>query len=41
MLVDDELIFAFYDRIIPEGITGGADFDKWRRDAERENPKLL
>jgi ATP-dependent helicase HrpA len=41
VLVDDELIFAFYDQIIPEGITGGAEFDKWRRDAEREQPKLL
>ena len=41
VLVDDELIFAFYDQIIPEGITGGAEFDKWRRDAERDNPKLL
>jgi ATP-dependent helicase HrpA len=41
VLVDDELIFAFYDQIIPEGITGGAEFDKWRREAERDNPKLL
>jgi ATP-dependent helicase HrpA len=41
VLVDDELIVAFYDRIIPEGITNGADFDKWRKEAEREAPKLL
>jgi len=41
VLVDDELIVAFYDRVIPEGITSGADFDKWRRDAERENADLL
>ena len=41
VLVDDELIVAFYDRIIPEGITNGADFDKWRKEAERESPKLL
>ena len=41
VLVDDELIVAFYDRLIPEGITNGADFDKWRREAEREKPKLL
>ncbi len=41
VLVDDELIFAFYDQITPEGITNGADFDKWRKEAERENPKLL
>ncbi|MBI4740975.1 MAG: DUF3418 domain-containing protein, partial [Betaproteobacteria bacterium] len=41
VLVDDELIFAFYDQILPEGMYSGAEFDKWRRDAERENPKLL
>ena len=41
ILVDDELIVAFYDRVIPEDVVDGAAFDKWRRDAERTNPKLL
>jgi ATP-dependent helicase HrpA len=41
ILVDDELILAFYDARVPEGITNGADFDKWRREAERAEPKLL
>jgi ATP-dependent helicase HrpA len=41
VLVDDELIFAFYDHIIPEGIHNGATFDHWRKTAEQENPKLL
>ncbi|EXI81847.1 MAG: ATP-dependent RNA helicase HrpB [Candidatus Accumulibacter appositus] len=41
VLVDDELIFAFYDQIVPEGIYSGASFDKWRRTAEREQPRLL
>ena len=41
VLVDDELIFAFYDSIIPEGIHNGAAFDHWRRTAEQENPRLL
>ncbi len=41
VLVDDELIFAFYDHLIPEGIHNGATFDHWRREAEQENPKLL
>lgn len=41
VLVDDELIFAFYDQIIPEGLYNGAGFDKWRRSAEREQPRLL
>ncbi len=41
VLVDDELIFAFYDQIIPPGIYDGASFDHWRKDAERENTALL
>ena len=41
ILVDDELIHAFYDARIPEGIHNGADFDAWRKDAEREDAKLL
>ncbi|MGB4064924.1 MAG: ATP-dependent RNA helicase HrpA [Azonexus sp.] len=41
VLVDDELIFAFYDSIIPEGIHNGATFDHWRKEAERDNAKLL
>ncbi|MDH3321289.1 MAG: DUF3418 domain-containing protein, partial [Betaproteobacteria bacterium] len=41
ILVDDELIHAFYEERVPPGIHNGADFDKWRKEAERENPKLL
>ena len=41
VLVDDELIFAFYDSLIPEGIHNGTTFDHWRKEAERDNPKLL
>ncbi len=41
VLVDDELICAFYESLIPEGIHNGADFDRWRREAESANPKLL
>jgi ATP-dependent helicase HrpA len=41
VLVDEELIYAFYDSLIPEGVCNGAAFEAWRRDAERENPKLL
>jgi ATP-dependent helicase HrpA len=41
VLVDDELIFAFYDSSIPADIYNGAAFDHWRRQAEREDPKLL
>jgi ATP-dependent helicase HrpA len=41
VLVDDELIFAFYDRLIPAEVTTGAAFERWRVEAEREQPKLL
>ncbi len=41
VLVDDELIFAFYDSRIPEGMHNGAAFEHWRKEAEREQPKLL
>jgi ATP-dependent helicase HrpA len=41
VLVDEELICAFYESLIPEGIHNGADFDRWRREAEAKDPKLL
>jgi ATP-dependent helicase HrpA len=41
VLVDDELIFAFYDSIIPSHIHNGAAFEAWRKEAERANPRLL
>ncbi len=41
VLVDDELITAFYDRLIPAGISAGTGFESWRIDAERSEPKLL
>ncbi|MCK9387413.1 MAG: ATP-dependent RNA helicase HrpA [Sulfuritalea sp.] len=41
VLVDDELIYAFYDAKLPEGIITLAAFDHWRREAEAANPKLL
>ncbi|MEO8166503.1 MAG: DUF3418 domain-containing protein, partial [Betaproteobacteria bacterium] len=41
VLVDDEAIFAFYAERIADGIYSAVDFEKWRREAERRNPKLL
>jgi ATP-dependent RNA helicase HrpA len=41
VLVDEQEIFAFYDAIIPAGIFNGAGFEKWRKQAEQQNPKLL
>ncbi|MCX7153388.1 MAG: ATP-dependent RNA helicase HrpA, partial [Proteobacteria bacterium] len=41
VLVDDELIYAFYDSLVPAEIHNGAAFDAWRREAEEKDPKLL
>jgi ATP-dependent helicase HrpA len=41
VLVDDELIHAFYDQLVPADIHTAARFEKWRTTAEREQPKLL
>jgi len=41
VLVDDELIFAFYDSRIPSGIHNGAAFEHWHKTVERASPKLL
>ena len=41
VLVDDELIYAFYDSQIPQGISNGRDFERWWREASQANPNLL
>ncbi len=41
VLVDDELIFAFYDQQIPRDVHSGATFERWYREASRDNPALL
>jgi ATP-dependent helicase HrpA len=41
ILVDDELIHAFYDARVPEGVHDAAGFEAWRRQAEAAQPRLL
>ena len=41
VLVDEDLIFAFYDSLIPPHIHNGASFEAWRKEAERTSPRLL
>ncbi len=41
VLVDDQLIEAFYDKEIPADVVNGAGFEKWYKDASHDNPKLL
>ncbi len=41
VLVDEELIYAFYDQHIPPDICSGAEFEAWWRTASRTQPDLL
>jgi ATP-dependent helicase HrpA len=41
VLVDEELIYAFYDKFIPRDVHSGATFERWYREASRSNPELL
>jgi len=41
VLVDEELIAAFYDKLIPESITTTVEFEQWLRKASKDDPKLL
>ncbi len=36
VMVDDEVLFAFYDARIPEGIYSGKSFDKWLKGADEK-----
>lgn len=41
ILVDEQQIFEFYAARIPANIYSGAAFEKWRKQAEQTEPKLL
>jgi ATP-dependent helicase HrpA len=41
VLVDEDLVYAVFDAKLPADITTLAAFDKWRREAEAKEPKLL
>jgi ATP-dependent helicase HrpA len=41
VLVDDELIYAFYDAQIPADVYNGQQLEKWWREASRLKPTLL
>ncbi len=41
VLVDDELIYAFYDAHVPEDLYDGASFEHWYRETAKGTPKLL
>ncbi|MBB2483974.1 ATP-dependent RNA helicase HrpA [Mitsuaria sp. WAJ17] len=41
VLVDEGLIYAYYDQQLPAEVCSGATFEKWYREASRGNPRLL
>ena len=41
VLVDDELIFAFYDQQLPPDVCSGATLEKWYREEIKKQPQLL
>jgi len=41
VLVDDELIFAFYDQQLPHDVCSGPSLERWYRDEVKKQPRLL
>ena len=41
VLVDDELIYAYYDRQVPADVASGHSFERWYRHASKQQPQLL
>jgi ATP-dependent helicase HrpA len=41
VLVDDELIFAFYDQQLPADVHSGVLFERWYREEVKRQPRLL
>ena len=41
VLVDDELIFSFYDRELPQDVCSLKTLEKWLAEERKKNPKVL
>lgn len=41
LLVDEQTLYDYYDKRIPARVYSAARFEKWLREASREQPKLL
>ena len=41
ILVDEQTLYEFYDERIPVDICDGRRFERWRKEAEREDPQRL
>lgn len=41
ILVDDTAVYELFNQRLPEWITNGKSFEKWRKAAEKDNPQVL
>ncbi|WP_160154411.1 ATP-dependent RNA helicase HrpA [Microbulbifer sp. ALW1] len=41
IVVDDEVVYRFFDERIPADVVNLAGFEKWRKQAEQKDPQLL
>ncbi|SFZ73948.1 ATP-dependent RNA helicase HrpA [Chitinimonas taiwanensis] len=41
VLVDEEVLFAFYEQKVPADIINAQGFEAWRKQAEKDTPQLL
>jgi ATP-dependent helicase HrpA len=41
LLVDEETLYGYYDKRVPEGIYSSPGFEQWLREAANKHPKLL
>ncbi|MEN8260556.1 MAG: DUF3418 domain-containing protein, partial [Pseudomonadota bacterium] len=41
LIEDEEWLFSFYDQRIPSSMVNGITFDQWRKQVEKDTPKLL
>jgi ATP-dependent helicase HrpA len=41
VLIDDELIYAYYDQQLPADVCSGYSFERWYREEVKKQPKLL
>jgi ATP-dependent helicase HrpA len=41
VLVDEELIYAFYDAQVPADVASGSTFERWYREESKQQPRLL
>ncbi|NOQ35519.1 MAG: ATP-dependent RNA helicase HrpA [Methylococcaceae bacterium] len=41
LVEDEEWLYHFYDSRLPETIVNGITLDQWRKQSEKENPKIL